>query len=56
MDEAVHLYNLEGDAAFEIITSMKGINHVVLDLTNTVQVLSGRPIAVGSWCTGWTLP
>ena len=56
MDEAVHLYNLEGDAAFEIITSMKGTGHMVLDLANAVQALSGRPIAVGSWRTGWTLP
>ena len=47
VDEAVYLYDLEGSAAFEVITSMKGTHHMVLDLANTVQALSGRPISVG---------
>ena len=47
-NEAVQLYNLEGEDAFEIITLMEGVRQIVLDLDdNTIVAFGGWPNLVG---------
>ena len=46
--EAVQLYDLEGEAAFDLITNMEGVWQIVLDpADNTVMAFAGFPVLVG---------
>ena len=47
VDESIRLYDLEGDAAFDLITSMEGTEHLVLDRHNTILAYAGWPDLVG---------
>lgn len=46
--EAVKLYDLEGEDAFDLITNMEGVWQIVLDPEdNTIMAFAGFPILVG---------
>ena len=47
VDESVRLYDLEGDAAFYMITMMDGTNHIAFEQDNTILAFAGLPQAVG---------
>ena len=46
--EAVQLYDLEGEDAFGLITTMEGVRQIVLDPDdNTIMAFTGFPILIG---------